>query len=677
MMPIDPRAGTFCAVALLVGCGGDPELPSKSDDTGGEALDARAPWVTINLPDGGAVVTENSSVTLTGTIADYDSDLTTVMTTWGSATGAELCGGAAPGDDGAVSCTFSVSREDSPITLTANDGEFESSASIDLVIRTDDPPTVRIASPADGSYMNAGETITFEAQVEDDNDAPNALSLALTSDIDGTLFTGAADPSGDVSTNLSDMSLGDHTLTLTATDRDGFEGTATILFEVNSKPGVATIHIDPTAPGTNDDLQVVIDADAPDEDGDSLSYRYTWYADGVLVSGEVDATLPADETAKGQVWTVQVQATDGRSVGEPAEASTTIENTAPEIDEAVLTPDPADISNDLVCTAGSTTDADGDDVSMTYSWQVAGVVRPETGDTLSAGVAAIGNSVVCTIIPTDGIDAGAAVRSNTVVIGNALPTEPEISITPDISDPGTADLTCIIDTASNDADGETVTYTFAWDADGLVYPDDYSTSTGPSSLYETNDTVPAADTSLAEEWTCTVTPNDGTADGTPGTALAAAAELQSAGDGETASGSTATHDAYTLYAQQITLASDLTVTGFGVQIDALASSGTDITMGLYDDASGVPGSLLVETDQETLSTGSNLLDSTTWVDVSAGDYWLVVNYDAADVTTVVADGTSTATSDSEADGGVSTLPASWTGTGTTTEALNAWWILGY
>ena len=133
--------------------------------------------------------------------------------------------------------------------------------------------------------------------------------------------------------------------------------------------------------------------------------------------------------------------------------------------------------------------------------------------------------------------------------------------------------------------------------------------------------------------------------------MAAAAVLTSAGDGETASGDTTAHDAATIYAQAVTLTSDLTVTGFGIQVDNLATSGSDVTMGLYDDASGAPGSLLVETDQETLSSGTNTLDSNAWVDVSAGDYWIVVNYDAADDTTVVSDATNTASTDTEADGG--------------------------
>ena len=100
-------------------------------------------------------------------------------------------------------------------------------------------------------------------------------------------------------------------------------------------------------------------------------------------------------------------------------------------------------------------------------------------------------------------------------------------------------------------------------------------------------------------------------------------------------------------------------------------------MGLYDDASGAPGSLLVETDQETLSSGTNILDSNAWVDVSAGDYWIVVNYDASDVTVTTVDSASTVTEYTEADGGVDTLPSSWSGTDTSTESVAGWYLSGY
>ena len=676
------RNALLTSLGVMVGCTGAPDPIIKSDDTGTDEVDPSAPWVTIHLPDGGAVVTEGSSVNLGATVNNIDGDLTEVMVVWTSASGSELCGGSAPSeyvDDSTAnaSCSFSVTRGDSPVTLTATHGDLTSSAQINLVIRTADAPTVVIEAPTDGGYVNEGELLTLEATVSDDNDAPNSLSLMLESNIDGTIFTGAADPSGELSYTISDLSLGDHTLTLSATDRDGFVGDASILFEVNSPPGEPVIHLEPTDPGAADDISVVFDSEAPDADGDSLTYRYTWFVDGVVATGYVDATLPSSVTSKGDTWMVEVQAADGRSVGGTVSDSIEIVNTAPELDTATITPDPASVADDLTCEAGTSVDIDGDDVTYNYSWQIAGVVRPETDPVLPAGTALLGNSVVCTIVPTDGEDIGLSVRSATVVIGNATPTAPSVSITPEISDPGSSDLVCAIDSISFDADGDTVTYTFEWTADGLVYPDDYTSATGPSTGSEVDDTIPAADTSLAEDWTCSVTPNDGTVDGSAGRADAIAAILADYGDGVDATGSTVSHDAGTVYAQEITLASDITVTGFGIGVDALASGGTDAVIGLYSDSGSGPGSVLVSSDLESLSSGDNELDSTTWTDVPAGTYWIVVNYDASDDTSITADSTNTATVYTESDGGTSELPASWSGTTTSTESLYAWWVVGY
>ena len=61
------------------------------------------------------------------------------------------------------------------------------------------------------------------------------------------------------------------------------------------------------------------------------------------------------------------------------------------------------------------------------------------------------------------------------------------------------DLVCAIDTGSTDADGDDTTYTIEWEVDGVAYTDATTT-------YVTGDTVPAADYSGGETWTCTVTP---------------------------------------------------------------------------------------------------------------------------------------------------------------------------
>lgn len=76
-----------------------------------------------------------------------------------------------------------------------------------------------------------------------------------------------------------------------------------------------------------------------------------------------------------------------------------------------------------------------------------------------------------------------------------------------------ASLLCSVDSPSFDADGDPVTYTMSWTADGAPVASTDTTWPG--------DTVEGADPDAA--WVCTATPSDGTDDGTPASASASGA----------------------------------------------------------------------------------------------------------------------------------------------------------
>jgi subtilisin family serine protease len=86
---------------------------------------------------------------------------------------------------------------------------------------------------------------------------------------------------------------------------------------------------------------------------------------------------------------------------------------------------------------------------------------------------------------------------------NSPPTAPVVDVIPDSPKTGD-DLLCSIATPSTDADGDTVTYSYAWYKDDALQ----------GGL--TGDTVISANTSEGEVWRCVVTPNDGTVDGPTG-----------------------------------------------------------------------------------------------------------------------------------------------------------------
>ncbi|MFQ5889488.1 MAG: PKD domain-containing protein [Gemmatimonadota bacterium] len=91
---------------------------------------------------------------------------------------------------------------------------------------TNQAPTATIAAPGTGSIFTAGQDVSFQGSASDPEDgALSGASLVWTSDLDGQIGTGA-------SFTKSDLSVGTHVITLTATDSDGATGTATVQITV-------------------------------------------------------------------------------------------------------------------------------------------------------------------------------------------------------------------------------------------------------------------------------------------------------------------------------------------------------------------------------------------------------------------------------------------------------------
>jgi len=108
------------------------------------------------------------------------------------------------------------------------------------VVYTADAPQVSITAPANGATFTVGESITFSGSATDaGGNALAGASLVWSSDTDGQLGTG-----GSISTTLS---VGPHTVTLTATDSTGKQGQARISVSVSEeaaeKPEMQVLHL--------------------------------------------------------------------------------------------------------------------------------------------------------------------------------------------------------------------------------------------------------------------------------------------------------------------------------------------------------------------------------------------------------------------------------------------------
>ena len=164
-----------------------------------------------------------------------------------------------------------------------------------------------------------------------------------------------------------------------------------------------------------------------------------------------------------------------------------------------LTPDPADTSDDLVVTITTdSTDADGDPITYSYAWSVDGVPSTaSTSATLSSVDTAKGQTWTVEVTPNDGYSDG-PFGSDDLTIDNTVPELADVTLSPDPAVEADT-LICSPGTAS-DVDGDTVDYGYAWTVNGSPVSETSASLTGDA--FNRGDTV-----------TCTVTPNDGEADG--------------------------------------------------------------------------------------------------------------------------------------------------------------------
>ncbi|MBU1870249.1 MAG: PKD domain-containing protein [Candidatus Omnitrophica bacterium] len=256
----------------------------------------------------------------------------------------------------------------------------------------------------------------------------------------------------------------------------------------NNPPTQPTVTIAPTQPKTSDNLTATASG-STDPDGDTVTYRYAWFKNNVLQASLTTNTVASSNTAKGQTWKCVVTPSDGKDDGPSAEASVTIENTAPEL---------AAIGNKNIAegaTLGftiSATDADND--TLTYS-----ATGLPTGSTFTAATRTFtwtpnysqSGTYQVTFNVTDGTTPDSETITITVNNTNQPPTA-VISATPQ-----SGRVPLVVQFSSDDSsdpDGTIASYSWNF-GDGVT-----DTQANPSHTYVIVDTFTA---------TLTVTDNEG------------------------------------------------------------------------------------------------------------------------------------------------------------------------
>lgn len=266
----------------------------------------------------------------------------------------------------------------------------------------------------------------------------------------------------------------------------------------NSAPTVASATISPSTPKTTDTIVCSPGATA-DDDGDTVSLTYGWRVNGTLNAVTTASLGSAYFTAPD---TVQCEITpyDGTDNGPPVlSSSITVKNTPPVLSSVFITPTIPTKADTVSCTPGSVFDADGHTISYVTAWTVNSSTISATTQTLPVSAYKRGDVLSCTLTPNDGFDNGTAVTSPSVTVGNATPETgtPSVSPSPAFTD---STLTCT-PSGALDADGDSVTHTYAWSVNSVGIS--ATTSTLASSWFAKGDAV-----------RCSTTPSDGTSSGT-------------------------------------------------------------------------------------------------------------------------------------------------------------------
>ena len=244
------------------------------------------PRVTITSPNNGQSFSTGSAINFAATATDNEEGaLSGASVVWTSSVNGQI------GTGTSISIS-TLSAGEHTITCTATDSTSKSgSDSVTInVINSSSPntgPTAVIVTPTTNSSYASSQNITFTGTGTDPEDgALTGSSLVWTSSLDGQIGTGNA-------FQKSGLSVGAHTITLTATDTGSFTGTDSISLTItqgstgNQSP-TATIITPTNGSSSVQNSNVVFSGAGTDtEDGAITGARLVWTSsrDGQIGTG--------------------------------------------------------------------------------------------------------------------------------------------------------------------------------------------------------------------------------------------------------------------------------------------------------------------------------------------------------------------------------------------------------
>jgi hypothetical protein len=362
------------------------------------------PVVDITMPPADTIFQNGTTIAFSCTATDAeDGNLNGNSVVWTSDIDGNF------GNSTSVSFAgLSIGNHTINVTATDSDGGVGQD-SVQIEVRAapvNNLPTATITAPLNGSVVAAGDMVTFTGTGNDFEDgALTGTSLVWTSSINGQIGTGA-------SFSLSNLSLGTHTITLTATDSQNATGTDVISVIVHARPVVAI-----TAPANGSSFQngtavnfTGTATDAEDVAMTGADLVWTSSRDGQIGTG---ASFSLSNLSVG-THTITATATDSDNF--TASASVQVDIVSGPVNQApvvnITSPASAITVNEgasVVFTA-SATDAEDGNLGASIVW-TSGNVTLGTGATITSVLSAGVHTVTATAT-----DSGSRTGTDTVQV---------------------------------------------------------------------------------------------------------------------------------------------------------------------------------------------------------------------------------------------------------------------
>jgi hypothetical protein len=323
------------------------------------------------------------------------------------------------GDDPVITPDKVKRGEEWRVVVTATDGEGESPPAEIRVTVLNAPPLVPsiLLSPAAPTAVTGMKCAVTKPATDADGD-PLVLEYRWTRN--GQLF--AATPStSEIAGHL--VRPGE----FWQCDVNAFDGhvrspvVSASAAVVNALPPGPQLAIEPRDVKTANPVKCVVQGQAPDPDGDTLTYDFRWEPPAGMTLPKLDEpnALPAGLVRRGQSWHCVVTVSDGKGASSPVRAEVKVGNLPPNPPTLTLNPDTPTPGRDLHCSLSKASiDPDGDQVNYAFSWYRNGALQPfgPTSAEVPGRLVKPGDRWSCSVVATDGTDSAAPARSGEVTV---------------------------------------------------------------------------------------------------------------------------------------------------------------------------------------------------------------------------------------------------------------------